>query len=300
MNAAAATAVRTPSPRVPDEALRPIEVTLAPVERADVVVVGAGPGGAAAAAHLARRGRDVILIDKETFPRDKVCGDGLTPRVVRELLDLGLVDEATGRADGWATQKGLRIHGGHTVMELPWPELDDWPSWGATASRQTGPVTPVRCASRAPDAAAVRAIVASNTRRDAVAPQAGQSSSSGHGSSITVCPPWMRSPFCVAQPSARPVASSTSPRSSSSRTTRGVSPSPHTLSRGTVSLSIRITSRPRRARCAAAAAPPGPAPTTTTSARSTGPRVTSSGRNASSGTRADGVRTAVAEAAFMP
>ncbi len=120
--------------------------SLSSEESADVVVVGAGPGGAAAAAHLARRGRDVILIDKETFPRDKVCGDGLTPRVVKELLDLGLVDEATGRADGWATQKGLRIHGGSTTMELPWPELDDWPSWGATASRMVFDATIARAA----------------------------------------------------------------------------------------------------------------------------------------------------------
>lgn len=106
-----------------------------PVTYADVVVVGAGPGGAAAAAHLAARGRDVVLLDKDRFPRDKICGDGLTPRVIRELLDLGLVDEAHGRTAGFAIQKGLRIHGGHTIMELPWPELDDWPSWGGTARR---------------------------------------------------------------------------------------------------------------------------------------------------------------------
>ncbi|MEX0869522.1 MAG: geranylgeranyl reductase family protein [Nitriliruptoraceae bacterium] len=103
---------------------------------ADVVVVGAGPGGAAAAAHLARRGRQVVLLEKDRFPRDKVCGDGLTPRVVKALLDLDMVDEAHGRVEGWATQRGLRIHGGHTVMELAWPELDDWPSWGATATRR--------------------------------------------------------------------------------------------------------------------------------------------------------------------
>jgi menaquinone-9 beta-reductase len=110
--------------------------TLGPVERADVVVVGAGPGGSAAAAHLAARGYDVIVLEKDRFPRDKVCGDGLTPRVVKELLDLGLTDEAHGRVDGWATQKGLRIHGGTTVMELPWPALGDWPGWGATATRK--------------------------------------------------------------------------------------------------------------------------------------------------------------------
>ncbi len=105
------------------------------VTSCDVVVVGAGPGGAATAAWLADLGRDVIVLEKDAFPRDKVCGDGLTPRVVKELLDLGLVDEAKGNIDGWATQKGLRIHGGHTVMELPWPDLDDWPNWGATCTR---------------------------------------------------------------------------------------------------------------------------------------------------------------------
>ncbi len=122
---------------------------LDPVAAADVVVVGAGPGGAAAAAHLAARGRDVVVLEKERFPRDKVCGDGLTPRVIRELLDLGLTDEAHGRAEGFAVQKGLRIHGGRTVMELPWPQLDDWPGWGGTATRRVLDETIARAAERA-------------------------------------------------------------------------------------------------------------------------------------------------------
>ncbi len=109
--------------------------TLGAVEHAEVIVVGAGPGGAAAAAHLAARGRDVIVLEKDTFPRDKVCGDGLTPRVIRELLDLGLEDEAHGRAPGFKRNRGLRIHGGRTVMELPWPELADWPNWGGCSTR---------------------------------------------------------------------------------------------------------------------------------------------------------------------
>jgi menaquinone-9 beta-reductase len=121
---------------------------LGPVAVADVVVVGAGPGGAAAAAHLAGRGRDVVLLEKDRFPRDKVCGDGLTPRVIKELLDLGMVDEAHGRVDGWATQQGLRIHGGRTVMELPWPELDDWPNWGGTATRKVFDEAVARTAER--------------------------------------------------------------------------------------------------------------------------------------------------------
>ncbi len=121
-------------------------VELGPTERADVVVVGAGPGGAAAAAHLAARGRDVIVLEKDTFPRDKVCGDGLTPRVIRELLDLGLEDEAHGRAPGFKRNRGLRINGGHTTMELPWPELDDWPNWGGCSPRMVFDETIARTA----------------------------------------------------------------------------------------------------------------------------------------------------------
>ena len=51
----------------------------------DVLVVGAGPAGSAAAAWAARAGLDVTLVDAETFPRDKPCGDGLTPRAIAEL-----------------------------------------------------------------------------------------------------------------------------------------------------------------------------------------------------------------------
>lgn len=58
---------------------------------ADVVVIGAGPAGSAAAASLARSGRSVVMIDKATFPRDKCCGDGLTTLALREMEQLGFV-----------------------------------------------------------------------------------------------------------------------------------------------------------------------------------------------------------------
>lgn len=63
-------------------------------EQADVVIVGAGPAGAAAAISLARAGRSVVLVDKATFPRDKICGDGLTTGALRHLEDLGVRPDA--------------------------------------------------------------------------------------------------------------------------------------------------------------------------------------------------------------
>lgn len=71
--------------------------SLAPEYVADVLIVGAGPGGSSAAALLARRGWDVLLVDRAEFPRDKTCGDGLTPRAIPALDQLGLLKELSGR-----------------------------------------------------------------------------------------------------------------------------------------------------------------------------------------------------------
>jgi geranylgeranyl reductase family protein len=59
----------------------------------DVVIIGAGPGGSAAGYYLARQGLDVLLLDKSDFPRDKTCGDGLTPRALNVLEDMGLLSD---------------------------------------------------------------------------------------------------------------------------------------------------------------------------------------------------------------
>ncbi|WP_099246087.1 menaquinone reductase [Mycobacterium sp. shizuoka-1] len=85
--------------------------------RSDVVVVGAGPAGSAAAAWAARAGRDVLVIDAAEFPRDKPCGDGLTPRAVLELQRLGLGDWL----DGHIRHHGLRLTGFGADVEVPWP-----------------------------------------------------------------------------------------------------------------------------------------------------------------------------------
>lgn len=88
-----------------------------PVTSTDVLVVGAGPAGSAAAAWAARAGLDVVLVDAETFPRDKPCGDGLTPRAIAELDQLGLSPWLAGRARNW----GLRAAGFGQELYLPWP-----------------------------------------------------------------------------------------------------------------------------------------------------------------------------------
>jgi geranylgeranyl reductase family protein len=98
--------------------------------RADVVVVGAGPAGSAAAAWAARGGRDVLVIDSAQFPRDKACGDGLTPRAVVELERLGL-----GRwLDGRIRHHGLRMSGFGADVEVPWPG-PSFPNTGSAVAR---------------------------------------------------------------------------------------------------------------------------------------------------------------------
>lgn len=101
---------------------------------ADVVVVGAGPAGSATAFWAASAGLDVLLLDKATFPRDKVCGDGLTPRAVAELVRMGV---PLREQDGWIRNRGLRVHGGGHTIELPWPELSSYPSYGLAKARVT-------------------------------------------------------------------------------------------------------------------------------------------------------------------
>ena len=102
-----------------------------PENDADVIIVGAGPGGSATAAHLARSGVKTLLLEKTEFPREKVCGDGLTPRAVKELLDLN-IDLTT---HGWIKNKGLRIIGAGHRLELAWPELSVFPDYGLVRTR---------------------------------------------------------------------------------------------------------------------------------------------------------------------
>ena len=105
--------------------------TTADERQADVIVVGAGPAGSSTAYHLANAGADVLLLEKAAFPRDKICGDGLTPRAVRQLVNLGLDLDAPG----WQRNNGLRIVGSGHRLELPWPELASFPPYGIVRTR---------------------------------------------------------------------------------------------------------------------------------------------------------------------
>jgi geranylgeranyl reductase family protein len=99
---------------------------------ADVIVVGAGPAGSSAPYSLAGARLDVALLEKSSFPREKVCGDGLTPRGTRALIDMGIdVSEDAG----WLHNRGLRVIGGGLRLYLDWPELTTFPPYGLVRPR---------------------------------------------------------------------------------------------------------------------------------------------------------------------
>jgi geranylgeranyl reductase family protein len=100
---------------------------------ADVIVVGAGPAGSTAAYYLAASGVDVLVLEKTAFPREKVCGDGFTPRSVRELATMGV---PLREEDGWIRNKGLRVYGGGHRIELPWPQTASFPDYGVCRTRK--------------------------------------------------------------------------------------------------------------------------------------------------------------------
>ena len=102
-----------------------------PTTDVDVLVVGAGPGGAAAAYHLATAGLDVLCVDKSRFPREKVCGDGLTPRGVRAIQRMGV--DAT--EPGFVRIEGLRVYAPTVTLDLPWPKLESIPDFGVVRTR---------------------------------------------------------------------------------------------------------------------------------------------------------------------
>jgi geranylgeranyl reductase family protein len=101
-------------------------------DSADVIVVGAGPAGSAVAYYLASAGLDVLVLEKTHFPREKVCGDGLTPRAVKALTAMGV---PITESDGWLRNKGLRIIGGGGRIELDWPDLSSYPGYGLVRTR---------------------------------------------------------------------------------------------------------------------------------------------------------------------
>jgi geranylgeranyl reductase family protein len=98
----------------------------------DVLVVGGGPAGAAAGFWLAQRGHDVTVIERKTFPREKTCGDGLTPRAVHQLNEMGLGPQLAE----FHRYRGLRALGAGRELELEWPSHPVYPNYGYVVRRR--------------------------------------------------------------------------------------------------------------------------------------------------------------------
>jgi geranylgeranyl reductase family protein len=100
--------------------------------RTDVLVIGGGPAGASAAYWLARHGHDVTVVERKSFPREKTCGDGLTPRAVHQLGEMGLAEGLTR----FHRYNGLRATGMGRELELEWPSHPVYPQHGYVVRRR--------------------------------------------------------------------------------------------------------------------------------------------------------------------
>ena len=97
----------------------------------DLVVCGGGPAGASAAWRAASAGARVLVVDKAKFPRDKPCGDGLTPRAVASIGALGLENELKA----FNRVEKLRVNGAGRTLTFDWPASDSFPDFGYVVAR---------------------------------------------------------------------------------------------------------------------------------------------------------------------
>ncbi len=97
----------------------------------EVLVIGCGPAGASASYWLAEAGYDVVTLERKHFPREKTCGDGLTPRSVRQLYDMGLADALSIHH----RFQGLRALAFGKELLLSWPSHPDFPAHGYVVTR---------------------------------------------------------------------------------------------------------------------------------------------------------------------
>lgn len=97
----------------------------------DLLVVGGGPAGAATAYWAASSGLDVVFVEKKEFPREKTCGDGLTPRGVHQVEEMGLADALSP----FHRFGGLRTIAHGRTIEMPWPGHPVYPDYGYVVRR---------------------------------------------------------------------------------------------------------------------------------------------------------------------
>lgn len=98
----------------------------------EVLIIGGGPAGAAAGYWLAKYGHDVTIVERKTFPREKTCGDGLTPRAVHQLDLMGLTEPLSK----FHRYSGLRATGMGHELELEWPSHSVYPQHGYVVRRR--------------------------------------------------------------------------------------------------------------------------------------------------------------------